>query len=227
MTYETAGQRGTYRRLLALARPYWLHLTGIFFLSLIAAPIGLLLAFPLKIAVDNVIDQQPLPHALQMLLPTWAYHSRTANLGLAVGLLLVLSLLTNLQSFASWLLQTYTGEKLVLDFRTQLFWHVQRMDLLFHDQRGSNEVAYRIQNDAPAIQYVFIQGVMPLVSSLLSFLALLYVTMRIDWVLAMIAVSVSPVLFVLARKSSRRARKGWDGVKKLDSSAMLVLYEAL
>lgn len=227
MTYETEGQRGTYRRLLSLARPYWPHLTGIFFLSLIGAPIGLLLAFPLKIAVDNVIGKQPLPHPLQVLLPTWAYGSRTANLGLAVGLLLVLSLLTNLQSFAAWLLQTYTGEKLVLDFRTQLFWHVQRMGLLFHDRRGSNEVAYRIQNDAPAIQYVFIQGVMPLVSSLLSFFALLYVTMRIDWVLAIITVSVSPVLFVLTRKSSRRARTGWDGVKKLDSSAMLVLYEAL
>jgi len=227
MDYDIAGNRSTHRRLLSLARPYWIHLTGIFFLSAIGAPIGLLLAFPLKIAVDNVIGQQPLQHSLQMLLPAWAYGSRTANLGLAVGLLLVLSLITNLQAFAAWLLQTYTGEKLVLDFRTQLFWHVQRMGLLFHDHRGTNEVAYRIQNDAPAIQYVFIQGIMPLVSSLLSFFALLYVTMRIDWVLAVIAVSVSPVLFLLARKSSRRARTGWDGIKKLDSSAMLVMYEAL
>src|SRR6185437_13051322 len=227
MDYDIAGNRSTTRRLLSLARPYWMHLTGIFFLSAIGAPIGLLLAFPLKIAVDNVIGNQPLPHALQVLLPAWAYNSRPANLGLAVVLLLVLTLITNLQAFAAWLLQTYTGEKLVLDFRTQLFWHVQRMRLLFHDTRGTNELAYRIQNDAPAIQYVFIQGVMPLVSSLLSFFALLYVTMRIDWVLAVIAVSVSPVLFLLARKSSRRARTGWDGIKKLDSSAMLVMYEAL
>jgi ATP-binding cassette, subfamily B, bacterial len=227
MDYDVAGNRSTTRRLLSLARPYWTHLTGIFVLSAIGAPIGLLLAFPLKIAVDNVIGRQPLPHALQMLLPSWAYNSRAANLGLAVGLLLVLTLITNLQAFAAWLLQTYTGEKLVLDFRTQIFWHVQRMDLMFHDRRGTNEVAYRIQNDAPAIQYVFIQGVMPLVTSLLSFLTLLYVTIRIDWVLAMIAISVAPVLFYLTRKSSRRARKGWDGIKKLDSSAMLVMYEAL
>ena len=98
--------------------------------------------------------------------------SRSSTLLLTVGLLLLLSLLANLQSFAAWLLHTYTGEKLVLDFRTQLFWHVQRMALMFHDRRGTSEVAYRIQNDAPAIQYVFLQGVMPLVSSLLSFFAL-------------------------------------------------------
>ena len=43
------------RKLLNLARPYWPHVAGIFVLSLISAPLGLLLAFPLKIAVDNVI----------------------------------------------------------------------------------------------------------------------------------------------------------------------------
>ncbi|HET7871178.1 MAG TPA: ABC transporter ATP-binding protein [Terriglobales bacterium] len=222
-----AEKRAAYRRLLRLARPYWPHFLLIFVLSLIAAPIALLLAFPLKIAVDNVVGNQPLPHALSMLLPKWLEASKSGNLLAAVGLLLSLSLLMNLQSFAAWLLQTYTGEKLVLDFRTQIFWHVQRMRLLFHDTRGTNELAYRIQNDAPAVQYVFLQGVMPLVSASLSFLGLLYVTLRIDWVLAIIAVSVSPILWVLARRSSRRARSGWDGIRKLDSSAMLVLYEAL
>jgi ATP-binding cassette subfamily B protein len=216
-----------YRPLLGLTRPYWPHLAGIFLLSLIAAPISLLLALPLKIAVDNVIGNQPLPHYLAAFVPAWLQASKGANLLLAVGLLLALSLIMNLQSFAAWLLQTYTGEKLVLDFRTLLFWHVQRMDLMFHDRRGTNEVAYRIQHDAPAIQYIFLQGVLPMLSSILSFMALLYVTMRMDWWLAVIALSISPLLFLLARKSGRRARAGWDDIKKLDSSAMLVLYEAL
>jgi ATP-binding cassette subfamily B protein len=216
-----------YRPLLGLARPYWSHFAGIFALSLVAAPIALLLALPLKIAVDNVIGSQPLPHFLRAVVPAMFHGSKGASLFLAVGLLLALSLMMNLQAFAAWLLQTYTGERLVLDFRTLLFWHVQRMDLMFHDRRGTNEVAYRIQHDAPAVQYIFLQGVLPVLSSTLSFIALLYVTMRMDWVLAVIALSISPLLFALARRSGRRARAGWDGIKKLDSSAMLVLYEAL
>jgi len=142
-------------------------------------------------------------------------------------MLLALSLVMNLQSYAAWLLQTYTGEKLVMDFRARLFWHVQRMDLHFHDRRGTNDVAYRIQHDAAAIQYVFLQGVVPLVSSSLSFAALLYVTMRIDGKIAVVAIAVSPLLLLLARSSGRRAREGWEGVKKLDSAAMLVLHESL
>ncbi|HEY6306643.1 MAG TPA: ABC transporter ATP-binding protein [Candidatus Angelobacter sp.] len=227
MEDQVGNKRIASRQLLRLAQPYWPHLTAIFLLSLIAAPIALLLAFPLKIAVDNVIGSRPLPHVLQALLPAVVHGSKAANLMLAVALLLFLSLAMNLQSFASWLLQTYTGEKLVLDFRAQLFWHVQRMDLLFHDRRGANDVAYRIQHDAPAIQYIFLQGAAPLVSAGLSFAALLYVMLRLDWKLAVIALSISPVLFLLARRSSRHARSGWDGIKKLDSSAMLVLHEAL
>lgn len=214
-------------QLLRLARPYWPHLTAIFLLSLLAAPISLLLAFPLKIAVDNVIGSRPPPRVLQALMPAMLHGSKSANLLLAVGLLLFLSLAMNLQSFAAWLLQTYTGEKLVLDFRAQLFWHAQRMSLLFHDRSGPNDVAYRIQHDAPAIQYIFLQGVMPLVSAALSFVALLYVTLRLDWKLAIIAVSISPLLFLLARRSGCHARSGWDAIKKLDSSAMLVLHQAL
>src|SRR5262249_12928177 len=145
-----------YTLLSRLAKPYWPHLTAIFVLGAIAAPIGLLLAFPLKIVVDNVIGSLSLPHLMQVLLPRAVHSSKVANLMVAVGMLLSLSLLMNLQSFAAWLMQTYTGEKLVLDFRALLFWHVQRMALSFHDHRGTNDVAYRIQHDAAAIQYVFL-----------------------------------------------------------------------
>jgi ATP-binding cassette, subfamily B, bacterial len=220
-------QRATFRQLARLARPYWPHLSAIFLLSLLAAPIAMLLAFPLKIAVDNVIGERPLPHLLAALLPAPLHGSKAANLALAVGLLLALSVAMNLQSFAAWLLQTYTGEKLVLDLRSHLFWHAQRMSMLAHDRRGASDVAYRIEHDAPAIQYVFLQGAAPLLSAVLSFVCLLYVTLRLDWKLAVIAVSVSPVLLVLARRSGRDTRSGWEDIKKLDSSAMLVLHEAL
>ena len=67
------------RALARLARPYWLHLTGIFLLSLISTPISLLLAFPLKIAVDNVIGSRPLPHAFEIFVPAAAMGSKPAS----------------------------------------------------------------------------------------------------------------------------------------------------
>ena len=37
-----------YRRLLVLARPYWLHLTGLLALSLVMTPVTLLTPLPVK-----------------------------------------------------------------------------------------------------------------------------------------------------------------------------------
>lgn len=220
-------RKSIYQHLLVQAKSCWPHLAGILGLGVIATPLSLLLPLPLKIAVDSVLGAQAVPHWLAKVLPASALASRNATLIAAAALLLAIAILTNLQSLAAWLLQTYTGEKLVLDLRAQLFWHTQRLSLSFHDRKGMNDTAYRIQNDAPAIQYIFIQGVIPLMTAALGFLAMMYVTARISWQLAIIAVLLSPVLMMLARQSTRRVQDGWNEVKELDSSAMLVLYEAL
>ncbi len=211
-----------------MARPCWLHLAGISLLCLLATPVTLLAPLPLKIAVDCVLGTRPLPAWLHML--PWPHRwFSAANGGLVMCAIMLVSiaLLNCLQSLASWLLSTYTGEKLVHDFRGQLLFHTQRLSLSVHDRRGANDIAYRIQYDAPAIQNLLLQGIIPILSSAFTFVAMLVVTMRMSWHIASIAAILSPVLFVLARNSSRKVRQRYDEVRELDSSAMLVLHEAL
>ncbi len=214
----------TLRRIIQQARSCWPQLAGIAALSLLAAPIGLLLPLPLKIVVDSIAAQRPAPAWLRALAPGSA---KDSTLLLAAALLLAIGAILHLHALATWILQTYTGEKLVLDFRQRLFWHAQRLCLHFHDRRGSSDTAYRIQHDAPAIQYVTIQGAVPLLSSCFAFAAMMYITARLDWQLALLAVGLSPVLFVLARSSSVRVHNRWHVVKELDSKAMAVMDEAL
>ena len=148
-----------YRRLLRQARPYWPHIGGIFLLSLLSSPLALLTPLPLKIAVDSVVGSHPLPGFLAALLPAAALSSNFAMLALAAGLLVAITVLSQLQQLASSLLRTYTGELLVLDFRTQLFRHIQRLSLTYADTNGTSDSTYRIQYDAPSIQYIAIGGV--------------------------------------------------------------------
>jgi ATP-binding cassette subfamily B protein len=216
-----------YRKLLEFVRPCWPEVAGIFLLAVLSTPLALLLPLPLKIAVDSVLGSQPLPHFIAVLAPAKAQATAWGRLLIAAGLLLAISTVMSLQSLASWLLQTYTGEKLVLDLRKRLFWHVQRLSLHFHERLGAKDTAYRIEHDAPSIQYIVVQGVVPFFTAILTLIAMIYVTARIDWQLAVIAVALSPVLAFLARGSSRRTRTGWTRVRELDSSAMLVMHEAL
>ena len=222
-----SGDLAICRRLLRDARPYWPHLTAIFLLSLLSAPLALLLPLPLQIVVDCVLGSHPAPAYLQALLPARLVASPMALLGTAAGLLVAVTLLQQLEGFGSWLLQLYTGEQLVLDFRSRLFRHVQRLSLLYHDTTATGDSLYRIQSDAAAMQYVIISGLVPFVTSAVTLAGMIWVTVRIDRSLALAALVVSPILFALTETYRRRVRDRWAVVKESESAAMSVVQEVL
>jgi len=216
-----------YRRLLQISHPYWIHIVVIFLLSLSSIPLQLLNPIPLKIAVDSVLGSQALPGFLRRLFSANATQSLDFKLFLAAGLFVGISLLSYLQEWASSLIRTYAGEKLVLQFRAQLFRRVQRLALSYHDSKGRTDSIYRIQYDAPAIQYIAIDGVIPFISASFTVVGMICVSAQIDWQLALVAISVSPFLFMLSRAARLRLREGWSQLKSLQSSAMSVVQEVL
>src|SRR5256884_4152474 len=86
-----------YRRLLRQARPYWLHLAVLFGIGLLASPIALLNPVPLKIVVDSVLGSRPLPAWLAAALPAAATRSPATLLAVAIGLLIAVAALAQLQ----------------------------------------------------------------------------------------------------------------------------------
>ena len=215
-----------YRRLLQEARPFWGHVVLLFVGSLLSTPLALLTPLPLKIAVDSVIERKPLPAFLDFL-PLSVTESTSGLLLVAVGLLIGIRVLAQLQALAIELLGSYTGEKLVLRLRATLFRHVQRLSLSYHDVRGTSDSVYRIQYDAPAIRWIVIQGVTPLITAGLMLIGMIVVTTRIDWQLAVVALAVSPALFAITWVSRRSLRRAWRVERDLDSSAMSVVQEVL
>ena len=215
-----------YRRLLAEARPYWPHLGVLFALGLLSTPIALLVPLPLKIVVDSVLGTRPLPGPLAVWVPaTW--HSPETSLAIAIGVLLAVTLLAQLQSLFNTWLRAYVGEHIVLGFRSRLLEQSQRLSLSYHDSTGTADTAYRIQYDASALQYVAVDGLIPFVSATITLVAMLSVTARLDWQLAAVALAVAPILFTLSRSFRRRMRGQSRAVKKLESSALHVVQEVL
>jgi ATP-binding cassette, subfamily B, bacterial len=86
-----------YRRLLEYPRPFWLHISGVFLLSLLSAPLALMNPLPLKLVVDSLVGSQPVPEFLQAMMAeggqeVWAIPA------MAAGLMLVIMLLTDCKS---------------------------------------------------------------------------------------------------------------------------------
>ncbi len=216
-----------YRRLLRQARPYWLHLVASLLLSALATPLALLVPLPLKIGIDSIIGSHPPPAFLRAILPAAAFTTTTSTLWVAAVLLVLTTLLVYLQALLAWILQTFTGQKLMLEFRAELFRRVQRLSLSYHDMRGTTDSIYRIQYDAACIQNILINGGLPLITAAATLIGMVAITVSLDWQLALIALAVCPVLFGLTQFFGSRVRRLWREVKDYESSAMRVVQEAL
>lgn len=214
-----------YRHLLREARPYWPNILLLAGVNLLRTPLALLTPVPLKIAVDSIAGSAPLPHLYTIVLSSDA--GVTSLAVITAVLMVAVAAVVKAQAVAVRLLETYTGERLVLDFRARLFTHMQRLSLTYHDTNGTMDSLYRLQFDAPAIQSIAVNGVMPFVSAVLTLVAMLYVIARIDATLAIVAFAAAPLLFWTTRASVARLKGMYKTVKDLERVAQSVPHEVL
>lgn len=214
-------------RLLREARRYHAALGLFFLVSLLATPVALLTPVPLKIAVDSGLGETPLPAMLTAILPDSLTASQTGILMLSAILVVLVMLVTQGQLVARALLRTIISERMMLDFRSKLFRHVQRLSFSFHDRKGSSDSTYKIQWDAASIQHVTIDGMIPFVSSLLTLGAMITITFALNWQLGLVALAISPILVGVAQYFRPRLRRRAKLLKNRESTAFSVIPETL
>jgi ATP-binding cassette subfamily B protein len=195
----------------------------LFLLSLLSAPVSLLTPVPLKIVVDCVLGAHPPPGWLAALPADGPGPLLLAMAGLVVAL----ALARHVVDLGFALLRSFTGEKLVLSFRAKLFRHSQRLSLAYHDTQGSTDSTYRIQYDAPAIQWITLDAFIPLVTSALTLVAMIAVMARIDFTLALVALTVAPALFLVSQLYSRRLKRRWREAKDREKETFSVVQEVM
>jgi ATP-binding cassette subfamily B protein len=214
-------------RLLHEWRSFWPHMLGVWLLSLLSIPLTLLAPVALKIAIDSYIGGEPLPDFIIVCLPESVHSISIAALYASIGLALVVAILTQTQRLASSALSAYTSEKLVLGFRTRLFPHVQRLALSYHDAKGSSDSTYRILYDTMVVPSILLDGFIPLITAILTMIAMIIVVFLLSWPLALVAISIVPLLALLAGPFNRRLRTLWHRAKEMDSAALSLLQEVL
>src|SRR5262245_22060334 len=213
-------------RLFHEIRPYWPLVASTFLVSLLSIPFVLLAPLPLKIAVDSVIGTKPVPGFLAWL-PRSVLDPHDSVLLLVIILLLAISLFHQLQLMGASLLRTYTGERLVLGFRAKLFQQAQRLSIAYHDSKGAADSAFRLQWDAPHLRYFMLDAAIPFLTSFITLVGMIYVTSRINWELALIALTICPVVLVLSQAYRAHLRKLAHRLIALESSAASIVQEVL
>jgi len=189
-------------RLLTYLRPY--RLTFLLCLGLVGliSAMELLKPWPLKLAVDQIIGRTPLELWGWTIDP--ATLSVTLQLGLVVGLLLAVHFLVGFAQLLNNYLTIRMGQNMVQDLRCDLFQHLQRQSLLFHQKWPTGDLIYRIMGDTYAVQTLLMNGVFTTLTSSVMLIGMFAVCLRMDVELTIYAVCIIPFLFLAISRVSRR-----------------------
>ena len=102
--------------------------------------------WPLKVVLDNVLAHNPTGH------PTLDAMSPTALLAIACGALVGIYTLLGTLSVSSNYTTISIGQRMVNDFRGDLYAHLQRLSMAFHSRREVGDLLFRLTADTLAIQ---------------------------------------------------------------------------
>lgn len=212
-------------RALAYLRPYWRFATASAVLTVLAALSGLLAPWPLKIIVDNVLGAEPLPRILARLTGFSAREKSTLLAAVVVASLLITLLhhgITVLQSYVT----TSFEQRMILDFRGDLFAHAQRLSMAFHDRRRAGGLIYAINFQADAAAGV-VMAAQPLAQSAISLAGMFWITFKINPVLALLSLSVVPFLYFSVLYYSTRIQSRLMMVKGMEGESLSIIHEAI
>ena len=124
--------------------------------------------------------------------------SSDALLALAAGLLICVAVLKELQSRTTSLTKTYASEKLVLGFRARIFRHAQRLSVSTTTRRGRPTRRTGSSGTRTLISAIASTGSSRW-SSPRSPVSMLVVIVALDWQLGLVAIAVTPALFLSSR----------------------------
>jgi ATP-binding cassette, subfamily B, bacterial len=216
-----------YQRAFMETRRYWAALGAILVVGLLWVPLSLLLPLPLKIVVDGVLAEKPLDGLAAHLVPAALATSRPFLLAAAIGLSVLVGLLGIAYKFGDWLLRETIADRMVHRFRGDLLLHGMKLPVLHHATHGTLDLGYRIIQDAPALQWTAIYGVIPVLVSAVNIGCTLYVTAALSPRLALVGLVTAVPAMALVHLYQQRLKAKWHAAKEHDSAMQAQLNEVL
>jgi ATP-binding cassette, subfamily B, bacterial len=176
-------------RVLAYARPYWGHLTGMLVAILISSGLALVSPLIFRNLIDNILPQKDL-HGLTMF---------------ALALLL-LPLLNGTVGVLQRRLNAAVGEGVIYDLRVALFGKLQRMSLRFFTNTKIGELMSRLNNDVVGAQNAISNTITGIITNIVQAVAILSVMLTLQWQLTLVSVVILPLFILAARLLGERLR---------------------
>jgi ATP-binding cassette subfamily B protein len=191
-------------------------------LTVLSAAAALAEPIPFAFIIDTVIAQREPPEWLSSIVG----EQPGALIITAVLASLALTLATGGLTVVNEYLTTSVDQRMVLDFRSDLFRHVQRLSLTFHDNMKTGQLMYQVNNQADSLGQIIV-SLPSFAQSFLTLGGMLYVTYRIDPYLALLTTAVVPVVYYSTTLYANRVEPQLLHVRRLEGENLSIVHEAM
>jgi ATP-binding cassette, subfamily B, multidrug efflux pump len=202
------------RRLLGYVRPYRWRMVAAVGLIIVSALLQLVGPLATAVALDLYI--QP-PGEEESVSPAgqWVERHLAARgieldplAGIAAAALVYLASLVLAFAILYWqaFVMQLMGQHIMRDLRREIFGHLQRLHLAYFDRNPIGRLVTRVTNDVDALNELFTSGLVAIFGDLFLLLGIVAVLFWLDWRLALITLSIIPLLLALTLWFKLRAR---------------------
>jgi ATP-binding cassette, subfamily B, bacterial len=191
-------------------------------LMALGAGVALLEPWPIALMVDSVLGDQPLPGPLDSLVGSSVY----SQVGIVVALLMLVTLGMHGLGVVNDYVNTKIEQRMVLDFRSDLYRHVQRLSFDYHDERLTGEFMGRINGQASSVGGVTVSA-FPLVQSALTLVGMFWVAFRLNAPVALLSLAVVPFIYYSTGYYGSRIGPQVRRAKGLEIRSMHLVHEAV
>lgn len=209
------------RALPYLKRYKWFSI-GSFVITAALAVLALAGPWPLALVVDSVLNRGHVPSWV----PNFVGNGSTALIVTAVVATLAINLLTGAFGILENYLSTTVNLRVILDFRSDMFQHAQRLSLAYHDDHMSGVTLYRINNQAGSIGPI-LTGLPQLMENVLTVGGMAFIAYRIDPILALIGLAVVPVVAFSTRYYAEKIEPVQLRVRAMEGHNLSIVHEVL
>ncbi|MBI4789732.1 MAG: ABC transporter ATP-binding protein, partial [Chloroflexi bacterium] len=176
-------------RLLGYLRPHWQRMVAAILLMLISSALTLAAPYIIKIAIDQHIAQGDVTGLTSVAL---------ALAGTFVGIFLAGA---GQQYLLSWV-----GQQVLQSLRAQLFRHLQKLSLGYHDTHIVGVTISRVIGDVAVINDLLSQGLITLLGDLVVLVGIVAVMLSMSTSLALYTFSVLPLMVLATWIFARHAQ---------------------
>jgi len=196
------------KRLLGYVKPYKGYVILAILLNIIVAGLGPVRPYLTKLAVDDAIA------------------NKDYNTLLVISLILIGTLL--FQAIIQYALTYFTqlmGQKIIYDLRVKIFAHIQKLSLKYFDKTPIGKIVTRVTNDIEALNELFSAGIVMVFSDIFIILWIFGFMFFMSWQLALITLSVLPVLFYATFLFRKKVRDAYRKERKFLSALNSYMLE--